>query len=53
MPQTDIENHSLNLIAILEKGYRQDKNGRWVHKGKYGLPKEIIQYELKAYCDKI
>ena len=37
---------SLKLLEILKKGYRQDKNGRWVHKGKYGLPKELVQLEM-------
>ena len=49
----DNVNHSLNLIEILKKGYRQDKNGKWVHKGKYGYPKEYIELLIKNYIENI
>ena len=42
-------NHSLDLIEILRMGYRQDKNGRWVHKGRYGPPKQYIEFLLSEY----
>ena len=40
----DTLNHK--MLEVLREGYRQDKNGRWFHKGKYGPPKELIWLTL-------
>ena len=45
--------HSINIKNIMLQGYYQDKNGRWVHRGKYGLPKQIIDIKINEYLNRV
>lgn len=45
--------HSYAIQNIMLEGYYQDKNGRWVHRGKYGLPKQIIAIKINEYLNRV